>query len=148
MTVEDRFLAKTSPEPNTGCWLWTGAVTRNGYGSVTHQRRSLGAHRLAFALFAAPIPHGMSVLHHCDTPLCVNPSHLWLGSQADNLKDMVRKGRYKSVRGHGRLTEDKVRAIRSRAASGVPQCALRREYGVCRSSISQIVNRKSWRAVA
>lgn len=88
----DRFLQHVSPEPNSGCHLWTAAVTGKGYGKITDKSADL-AHRVAYILFVGPIPDGLCVLHKCDMPSCVNPDHLFLGTRADNLADMDRKGR-------------------------------------------------------
>ena len=96
MTLEERFLKKISPEPNTGCWLWTGSSDTRGYGHISTGKRTdapLMAHRVSYALHCGPIPKGMNVCHTCDTPACVNPDHLWIGSHADNARDMVVKGR-------------------------------------------------------
>jgi len=138
------------PEPNTGCFLWTGTTT-GGYGRVRRGKRTHYAHRVAYELLVGPIPEGVCVLHRCDTPPCVNPAHLFLGTIADNNQDMVQKGRgiAKSGEQHcrARLTEDDVLAIRARAAAGETQRPLAREYGVDQATISNIVTRKSWKHV-
>lgn len=91
-TIE-RLIARTVPEPNTGCLLWLGFVNENGYGMLYVAGRNRLAHRTLFALSNGPIPDDICVLHRCDTPICVNPEHLFLGTQADNVRDKVRKGR-------------------------------------------------------
>ncbi len=75
------------------CWPWTGYIAPNGYGRLTAGKAVYAAHRRAWQLAVGGIPHGLSVLHHCDCRECCNPSHLFVGSQGDNMKDMVRKGR-------------------------------------------------------
>lgn len=85
-----------------GCWIWTGHVTRNGYGSigVTFNRgraRYIGAHRASWMAFRGEIAAGLCVCHHCDVPLCVNPDHLFLGTLKDNTRDMIAKGRAKLI---------------------------------------------------
>ena len=93
----DRFLGLCEPEPNSGCWLWLGRKLPHGYGGfrigsmVDGTRRMELAHRVSHRLFKGAA--SKYVLHHCDTPSCVNPEHLFLGSQADNIQDMKLKGR-------------------------------------------------------
>ena len=130
----DHFMARVAPEPNTGCSLWMGRTDRDGYGKITRAGRTLRAHRVAYELFISPIPKGVHVLHHCDTPPCVNPDHLWLGTNADNIRDRDQKGRAAKQAGEqngkARLTDKDARAIRSRYAAGETQRPLAREYGV------------------
>ena len=94
-TLRERLLANCTPEPNTGCWLWTGntAPRENGYGQISLKDRPLRAHRAAWEQFRGPIPAGLFVCHRCDVPCCINPDHLFLGTAAQNTADMVAKGR-------------------------------------------------------
>lgn len=95
-TLAERFIAFISPEPNSGCWLWTGAASRCGYGRVGVGGKHGGmmpAHRAAWTIFRGSIPAGFEVGHRCDTRLCVNPDHLWLCSHTENMADQHRKGR-------------------------------------------------------
>lgn len=75
------------------CWLWSASKNDTGYGWFKRDGRMRGAHRMAYELRRGKIPSGMSVLHRCDTPACVRPAHLFLGTQADNVRDMLAKGR-------------------------------------------------------
>lgn len=95
LTLRERFEAKVSPEPMSGCLLWTGCVDAKGYGLIAADGRSTGAHRVAWMLAHGPIPDGQWVLHHCDNPGCVNASggHLFLGTNLDNIRDRNAKGR-------------------------------------------------------
>lgn len=90
-----RFFSHIEKQPN-GCWYWTAAKCSCGYGRVAIKRlwpNSVGAHRVAYMQFIGEIPEGMCVCHTCDTPCCVNPEHLFLGTHQENMDDMVRKGR-------------------------------------------------------
>lgn len=75
------------------CWLWMGAKNRCGYGQLTYQKKHITAHRASLMIHGVEIPAGMMVCHSCDNPPCVNPQHLWIGTNSDNQKDSVRKGR-------------------------------------------------------
>ena len=94
----ERFMAFVFPEPMSGCWLWNGAATRCGYGRIAlggHSGGLAAAHRVAWQLFRGDIPSDREVAHRCDVRACVNPDHLWLASHAENMADMMRKGRYR-----------------------------------------------------
>jgi hypothetical protein len=90
-----RFWAKVdkSPHPN-GCWIWTAKLPRHGYGTFGLHGKSKLAHRVCYRNTRGPIPPGLDVLHSCDNPPCVNPAHLWLGTNADNVRDKMTKGRH------------------------------------------------------
>jgi hypothetical protein len=94
-----RFVSKIQQAPHGDCWLWTAGKYKRGYGMFNAGRDKNGkqdtcyAHRLSYALANGLVTKGTYVLHHCDTPACVNPSHLFLGTQADNMRDMREKGR-------------------------------------------------------
>jgi HNH endonuclease len=165
-----RFWSMVTPEPNTGCWLWSGTVTEHGYGVLrggqAGRAHSIGAHRFAWTLTHGEIPSGREVLHRCDNPPCCNPSHLFLGTQADNVADMVAKGRQRGAdwsrhplrlhpekRAHGArhgnalLTEEQVRSILSRCAAGERQVDVARALGVNKRTVNVIVVGKAWRHV-
>jgi hypothetical protein len=135
------------------CWLWTGA-TVEGYGSIgIRGAYPRGTHRVSWELAHGAIPPGVCVLHHCDARTCVNPDHLFLGTPADNIRDMDAKGRRRSPRGSGhwasKFTEEQVREIRRtyvpRRNGGTYELA--RRYGVTREAIRDIVKGKIWRHV-
>ena len=92
-TVLERFEQKYEVEPNTGCWLWTAYIDPDGYGRIFYEDRDVKACRVSYQLFIGPIPIDLHVLHRCDTPACVNPKHLFLGTHADNMRDMFKKKR-------------------------------------------------------
>jgi len=148
-----RFWAKVVK--GDGCWLWSGAKNNVGYGQFTvrmPKRKLLLAHRVAFALTSGEIPNGMCILHMCDAPACVRPSHLKLGTMRDNTNDMIAKGRStfiqftgRSLRGEenpkAKFTLRQVAGIRRRYSSGnASQNELARKYGVTQSTIWRIVN--------
>ena len=95
-SIRERFEEKFSPVPFSGCWLWTARVNECGYGTfgLSTTVPSVLAHRMAWTLYVDKIPEGMLVCHRCDVPCCVNPNHLFLGSNKDNVHDAMAKGRY------------------------------------------------------
>lgn len=154
--IEKLFWPKVDKTPGHGprgtCWLWIGQHGPRGYGQFSNrQGYSAYAHRAAWELARGKIPAGLKVLHKCDTPLCVRPSHLFVGTQADNMADMQKKGRAHRVGRKGtanhraRLTDEQVREIRRRAASGEAQNKLAEEFPCGHATINRIVLRKSWK---
>lgn len=146
-SFSDRFWSRVS-KTSSGCWLWDGAVTSKGYGSLKRGGRTVQAHVTSWTM-ANGDPEGLCVLHRCDTPLCVNPAHLFLGSKSDNNKDKVRKGRQPANKGASNpnsvLTRDQVETIRSEyAKGGTRQVDLAEQYGVRQSQISRILRKESW----
>ena len=134
------------------CLLWQGATNNRGYGVLGIDGRLMLVHRLAYYLATSVDPLQWDVLHACDTPCCCEPSHLFLGTQADNMADASRKGRLHKTGPSGeshynaKLTTDNVRAIRARyAAGGISQPALAREYGTSLSNVWAIIHNRSWR---
>lgn len=148
MSDSARFMAKVSPEPNSGCWLWTAyCEPRYGYGRFQREI----AHRVSYRLFVGAIPQGLLVCHRCDNPSCVNPDHLFLGTSSDNALDRNRKGRAASRAGeaHGRakLTDSAVRTIR--ALRGVAQQRdVGEMFGVTQMTVSRIQRNDGWRHIS
>ena len=124
MAIKERFWSKTRVSDRhewggTKCVDWTAFRNRQGYGHFWKDGANRFAHRVAFELFVGEIPegegyHGTCVCHRCDRPSCVNPDHLYLGTNKENLEDMTKKGRRNRGENHGRskITEDAVRLIR------------------------------------
>lgn len=128
----------------TGCREWTGTFFNSGYGSACVEYKTYLAHRLAYLTFVGPIGQN-KVCHSCDNPKCINPSHLFLGSQQDNMDDKVKKGRQHKPKGilHGmaKLSEETVREIK---ASNKKNWELAEKYGIDSAQISRIRNNKAW----
>jgi hypothetical protein len=97
----DKLFGRCEWQPN-GCLQYQGSRNNSGYGNLYHRGRNIMAHRAAFDLCCDEIPDGMFVCHACDRPSCVAPSHLWLGTPLDNVRDKIRKGRAKLKRGFRR----------------------------------------------
>lgn len=164
-----RFWART--DKTEGCWIWTGGrgrATRPGfvYGQVKIRPQRFATHRISWALVNGAIPRGMCICHRCDVPLCVNPDHLFVGTQADNLRDAWEKGRARghtftieererahanraigSRLGSARLTEARVIELRELRASGVSIADLVQRFGLNRGTIWKAATRRSWRHV-
>jgi len=152
-SVIERFNKKYAVNPDTACWLWTGGLLRGGYGSFQFaprpNRLGCSAHRASWLIHRGHIPLGMKVCHQCDTPSCVNPAHLFLGTQADNMRDCANKGRTSKTPKNTVLTADDVRQIR-RAYTGQygELRRLAKQYKVNAMSIFRIVHGQSWCAIA
>src|SRR6476660_2876140 len=86
-TAPRRFAQKVMPEPNSGCWLWTGGLSQNGYGTLHDGVKFAGAHHYSWRLHRGPVLKGMYVCHRCDTPTCVNPDHLFVDTPSANQRD-------------------------------------------------------------
>lgn len=146
-TLDERFWRHVSKTDS--CWLWTGSKGKKGHGVINHwpdRKSRIVASRASWLLHNGPIPEGMFVCHTCDVGACVNPNHLFIGTQKDNIQDAVKKSRM--ARGMStntnKLTEDQVREIRKYLAYGVTQQSLARNYGVSQVLISTIALRKTW----
>lgn len=143
--VEKKLDHYTMYEPNSGCWLWTGAVDKNGYGKLTVKYRDARAHRESYELHNGPIPDGLVVCHKCDVPACINPDHLFLGTHAENIADRDAKGRhvpsYGVDNGMAKLDPEKVLAIRASSGS---QRQIGVQFGVCQQNVSQIKRNTRW----
>lgn len=144
-----RFWAKVDKQGD--CWVWTGARSSGRYGSLAADGKNWRAHRLSYEIHNGPIPDGLYVCHSCDNPPCVNPEHLFLGTQRDNMGDMVQKGRLVAPSGetHGmsRLNTSKVLAIRKARSAGQTLQSIASEHGVGISTIHSVVKRETWKHV-
>ncbi len=151
ISATERFAKKWIPEPNSGCWLWEGAHVPFGYGIMGRGGRGAGnhyAHRLSYEIYVGPVPDGMKVLHSCDNPPCVNPDHLFLGTQKNNMEDKVAKGRHRPGEEHPNavLTWEMVRAMRTEYATGTTSLSiLGRKFGICFQHVHNVVRHQIWK---
>lgn len=143
---EERFWGKV--EKTETCWLWTAGKDKDGYGKFRVSKKHYRAHRFSWELHFGPVPLATSVLHKCDNPPCVNPDHLFLGSNADNMADRDRKGRqaFGERQGGAVLTDSKVSSIRTMYGTGkFLQKDLARMFGISTAQMGKIVNNEFWR---
>ena len=130
------------------CWLWIGRLDCKGYGRFSLTRtKTVLAHRFSYTLHVGPIPNGLCVLHHCDNPPCVNPEHLWTGTQGDNVADRDQKGR--TATPGAKLTVIQVKEIREQFRRGLPlHNGLAKQYGVAQATICAIKLGQTWKNVS
>lgn len=140
-SIMKRFMSFVSPEPNSGCWLWDGAWNSEGYGQLGVMGKRVGAYRVSYEIFRGEIPRGFLVRHKCDVRCCVNPDHLLLGTDKDNMDDRSARGRAFS-----KLTNEQVVVIKAElfAAKRGVGARLAQQYGVTPSVISEIRNSIAW----
>jgi HNH endonuclease/CENP-B-like protein len=153
----ERFWAKVTIADS--CWLWTGATTPFGYGVLStgtwmYARRyqQILAHRASWILHYGPVPIGLQVLHHCDNPPCCRPDHLWIGTQKENMHDMIKKGRHftqglpqnrAGENPQAKLTGQQVAQIR-RLRGTHSERAIAKMFGIHRSTVNRITANKRW----
>lgn len=144
VSVNERFWSKVDVRGPEECWPWKFGVNSSGYGVFCGLlRRQMIAHRFSWEIVNGPIPTGLNVCHSCDNPPCVNPRHLFIGTTAENAADRNLKGRQSKGQTHpvSKLTDNDVQEIRTSRASGA---RLSIRFGVSRTQISNIRNRKQW----
>lgn len=142
-------------DKSSGCWNWSGGKTRTGYGQFSVNGKNVTAHRTSWEIHFGKIPHdgsyhGICVCHKCDNRGCVNPDHLFLGTNKENRDDMMSKGRgIKGERqGLSRLTESKVREIRNLYSGGcITQIELASRFEIDQTTVSLVLNRKTWKHI-
>lgn len=113
LPAEDRFWSRVNK--TSTCWVWQGAPWAFGYGRIEVNGRGVSTHRFSWERHNGKIPEGMSVLHKCDVPLCVNPAHLFLGTQEDNMRDRAAKGRFVYTESHRQKVQQRWREKREAA---------------------------------
>ena len=149
LSEKDRFFKRVG-KLDSGCWLWLGSLN-TGYGQFRRDDGSIVlAHRFSYVLHNENAVDGLVVMHKCDTPRCVNPDHLMLGTQAENVKDMHIKGRAKKRclngvdHGMSKLTETQVREIRDSKETGP---AIAQKMGISTTTVYDVRNRRIWKHV-
>lgn len=161
MTTLERFYRFVEEGPN-GCWLWTGAVDKDGYGRFWWKGRTRRVTHFVFEVLKEPLSNGLQACHHCDVRRCVAPEHLYAGTQQDNVRDTWRRGRCSvnarpqrgEANGLAKLTEAQVEEIRTRyragqagVASGTSLRGLAKKFGVSKFTIQSVVHHVTWRHV-
>lgn len=146
-----RFWAKVQKSGNDNCWNWTGACKLSGHGQLMMHsiRRPIGAHRISWLIHQGKIKAGLCICHHCDNPRCVNPRHLFVGSQLANIADMNSKGRHGGPRGpehpHAVLNYELAAEAKKLLIAGESCRSIGRELGVSHTAISRIKRGITWR---
>lgn len=139
---KERFWTKVDRRSTDECWEWQ-ASTAHGYGQLSVGKHMALAHRFSYELHNGPIPDNLWVLHKCDNPLCVNPAHLFLGTNADNMADMVKKGRQK----RSKFTDEQIVEIRKLRASKYTLQSIADKFDTAKSTVFAIVGRKFWKHI-
>ena len=148
--IDDRLCAYIRKTPT--CWIWVGHKNEHGYGIITNEnKKQVKAHRFIYEQTYGAIPPKMNALHKCDNPACVNPQHIYLGTQKDNVRDMMERNRggYKAMGGddhpNRKITMDKANEIRRLwSLGGVFQRELGEKFGISQAVVSKILRGQAW----
>ena len=139
----------STPDPNSGCWLWTGATDTRGYGSLTYKMKRHQAHRHYWLAYNGEIPKGMNINHKCDVACCVNPDHLYVGTQQENMQDKIgkhpREWQYGDKSPRRKLTSKDAEIIQNRYDKGETPKLIHKDYTfVGYSTITACCIRQNW----
>lgn len=155
-SFRERFWSKVDKNADNGCWEWTGCI-RNGYGRISINDKMYQAHRVSWEIVNGEIPEGLFICHHCDNRKCIKPSHLFLGTNSDNMQDMIKKGRgnfnHPNIKigeknGASKLKNHEVRAIKHLAQSKIASInSLRKLYNISYNTIHCLLNEKTWKHI-
>lgn len=142
----DRFWSKVAIKGTDECWPWLASCVENGYGHFQLRRRMILAHRMAYMLVHGDIPHGKHILHSCDNRLCCNPAHLHVGTNHENVKDKMQKGRHprgsQTVR--AKINEHDVEWLKRATCDGMPIKDAAARLGIAPSTASNILAGRRW----
>ncbi len=148
-----RFISKMAlPNSKNGCIRYLGAFSHSGYGVFDINEKTHSAHRISYELFVGKIPKGKMVLHKCDNRQCIAPQHLFIGTQADNMKDMHVKNRHHKNKGekcgHSKLSVTDVKNIKAALKRGMKQKYIALRYKVSPMTVSDIKHKRTWKHIA
>jgi hypothetical protein len=143
--LQEQFAKNFTPGSSDECWLWHGRTGGGGYGNMAEPktRRTVVSHRYSYEFYVGPIPAGLIVRHKCDTPRCVNPMHLELGTQADNIADRVRRGRNGFPIKPRKISPEGLKEVVRLAEAGMRQRDIAAKFGVAQRTINCIINRRN-----
>lgn len=148
-SIEEKLLDYSEAVTETGCWIWLKGLNHNGYGTLTHRRKTYLAHKASYQTFVGQVPVGKLVLHTCDVSCCINPAHLYAGTQKENVRDCETRGRAQHPRGslHGKskLNEQQVLEIKARLKGEESFIRIAKDYCVRPSTIEKIYYGYTWK---
>jgi HNH endonuclease len=146
LPIRDRIEENIERITESGCWIWMRAVDEDGYGRIKVKNSNRGAHKRSYEEFVGPVPDGIFVCHRCDIPSCVNPHHLFLGTNRENLEDRDRKGRQARRESHGnsKLSNQLASEIRKLRSEGASLKDLSREFGLRVATVCMVAKGRIW----